>query len=128
MKGLGLVAAAVLGAVVAPRPARADKFDDAHRRLIDLEERTRVLASDFKEAPPQDPNAAERRVVDAELLFTLKNYSEAATILLDVIERFPNSHSYDDALVLLGESLYHKDRKSTRLNSSHMSNSYAVFC
>jgi tetratricopeptide (TPR) repeat protein len=106
MKGLGLVAVAVLGAVVAPRAARADKFDDAHRRLIDLEERTRVLASDFKDAPAQDPNAAERRVVDAELLFTLKNYQEAATILLDVIERFPNSHSYDDAIVLLGESLY----------------------
>src|SRR6185369_16735060 len=51
-------------------------------------------------------NAAERRMVDAELLFTLKNYDEAATILLDVIERYPNSHSYDDAMVLLGESLY----------------------
>jgi len=101
-----LVVAAVLGAAVAPRSARADKFDDAHRRLIDLEERSRVLASEFKENPPVDPNAAERRLVDAELLFTLKNYSEAATILLDVIERYPNSRSYDDALVLLGESLY----------------------
>src|SRR4029079_7847440 len=102
MKGVGLVVVAVLGAAVAPRSARADKFDDAHRRLVDLEERTRVLASDFKENPPRDPNAAERRVVDAELLFPLKTYSEAATILLDVIERYPNSHSYDDALVLLG--------------------------
>jgi tetratricopeptide (TPR) repeat protein len=110
MKGLGLVAVAVLGAVVAPRSARADKFDDAHRRLIDLEERTRVLASEFKDAPPKDPNAAERRMVDAELLFTLKNYDEAATILLDVIERYPNSHSYDDAMVLLGESLYQSPR------------------
>src|SRR4051794_16718975 len=106
MKGLGLVAVAVLGAAIAPRPARADKFDDAHRRLIDLEERTRVLASDFKEAPPKDPNAAERRGGDAQPLFTPKNYNQAATHLLDVIERFPNSHSYDDALVLLGESLY----------------------
>ena len=105
MKRLLLVTA-VLGALGAPRFARADKFDDAHRRLVDLEERARVLASDFKEAPPPDPHAAERRLVDAELLFTLKNYVEAATILLDVIERFPNSPSYDDALVLLGESLY----------------------
>jgi tetratricopeptide (TPR) repeat protein len=107
MKGFPFgLAAAVLGAVIAPAPARADKFEDAHRRLVDLEERTRVLATEFKDAPPKDPNAAERRVVDAELLFTLKNYVEAATILLDVIERYPNSHSYDDALVLLGESLY----------------------
>src|SRR5687767_6749256 len=99
MKRFWLVAAAVLGAVTVPRPARADKFEDAHRRLVDLEERTRVLATEFKDNPPKDPNAAEKRVVDAELLFTLKNYTEAATILLDVIERYPNSHSYDDALI-----------------------------
>jgi tetratricopeptide (TPR) repeat protein len=105
MKRLLLVTA-VLGALGAPRFARADKFDDAHRRLVDLEERARVLATEFKDTPPPDPHAAERRLVDAELLFTLKNYVEAATILLDVIERFPNSPSYDDALVLLGESLY----------------------
>jgi TolA-binding protein len=106
MKVLGLIAAAALGTVIAPGLARADKFEDANRRLVDLEERTRVLATEFKDAPPKDPNAAERRVVDAEVLFSLKNYVEAATILLDVIERYPNSHSYDDALVLLGESLY----------------------
>jgi tetratricopeptide (TPR) repeat protein len=106
MKGFWLVTAVVLGAASAPRSARADKFEDANRRLIDLEERTRALATDFKDVPPKDPNAAERRLVDAELLFTLKNYTEAATILLDVIERYPNSRSYDDAMVLLGESLY----------------------
>src|SRR5438034_1337774 len=115
MKGSSLVAAAVLGAVLVPAGARADKFEDAHRRLTDLEERTRALAADFHEAPPRDVNAADRRVVDAELLFNLKNYSEAATILLDVIERYPNSHAYDDALVLLGESLYlNKDYNAAR--------------
>src|SRR5437762_12161520 len=115
MKGLTLVAVVALGAVGAPSAARADKFEDAHRRLTDLEERTRVLGADFREAPPADANAAERRVVDAELLFNLKNYSEAATILLDVIERYPNSRAYDDALVLLGQALYlNKDYKSAR--------------
>jgi hypothetical protein len=75
MKELPLVAAAVLGAVLAPSVARADKFEDANRRLTDLEERTRALAADFHEAQPKDANAAERRLVDAELLFNLKNYS-----------------------------------------------------
>jgi TolA-binding protein len=106
MKGSGLVAAVVLGAMAAPATARADKFEDAHRRLTDLEERTRVLNAEFRDAPPPDPKAADRRVIDAELLFTLKNYYEASTILLDVIERYPNSRAFDDALILLGESLY----------------------
>jgi TolA-binding protein len=114
-KRSGLVAAAVLGAVAASAPARADKFEDAHRRLTDLEERTRSMAVDFKDAPPLDVNAADRRVVDAELLFNLHNFSEAATILLDVIERYPTSRAYDDALVLLGESLYlNKDYTAAR--------------
>jgi TolA-binding protein len=49
------------------------------------------------------------------MLFKLKNYSEAATILLDVVEKYPNAPGYDDALVLLGDSLFQeKDYKSAR--------------
>src|SRR5690242_1574937 len=33
-----------------------------------------------------------------------------------------------DRAVIIGQPTYGKDRKSTRLNSSHMSISYAVFC
>ena len=36
----------------------------------------------------------------------LKNYEEAATILLDVVEKYPSTRAHDDALVLLGESLF----------------------
>jgi tetratricopeptide (TPR) repeat protein len=100
----GLFLAAAL--VAAPAVARADKYDDAHRRLSDLDARVQQLSSAFRDTPLPDPNAADRRVLDAELLFNLKNYSEAATILLDVIEKYPSSRAYDDALVLLGESLY----------------------
>jgi tetratricopeptide (TPR) repeat protein len=89
-----------------PAVARADKYDDAHRRLADLEERARVLSAEFRDSPVPDANAGDRRVLDAELLFNLKNYNEAATICLDVIEKYPNSRAYDDAIVLLGESLY----------------------
>ncbi len=86
--------------------AQADQIDDANRKLINLEENARQLGAEFRDSPAPLPNAAERRYIDAELLFTLKNYEEAATILLDVIETYPNSRAYDDALVLLGESLY----------------------
>src|SRR3954466_5525465 len=86
-----------LGAAVFASSARADKYDDAHRRISDLEERTRVLGAEFRDAPLPDANAADRRVLDAELLFNLKNYNEAATICLDVIEKYPNSRAYEDA-------------------------------
>jgi tetratricopeptide (TPR) repeat protein len=58
---------------------------------------------------------AMRRVVDAEMLFKLKNYNEAATILLDVVEKYPNAQGYLDALVLLGQALLQeKDYNSAR--------------
>lgn len=95
--------------------ARADQYSDAARHLTDLEERVRVMAAEFRDAPVYDPNIADRRVLDAEVLFTLKNYAEAATILLDVIEKYPNSRAYDDAIVLLGEALYQdRDLSSAR--------------
>ena len=62
----------------------------------------RVLSTEFRDAPVADPNLADRRVLDAELLFNLKNYREAATVLLDVVDKYPNSHAYDDAIFLLG--------------------------
>src|SRR3954468_22117255 len=107
------LAALVVAAVATP--ARADKYDDAHRQLSDLDARVANLASGFKDTPALDPNIADRRVLDAEMLYNLKNYNEAATILLDVIERYPDSRAYDDALVLLGESLYqNRDFNSAR--------------
>jgi TolA-binding protein len=109
------VLAGVLALALPVGAARADQYDDATRKLQDLEERVRVMSADFRDAPLPDPNAADRRVIDAELLFTLKNYEEAATILLDVIEKYPNSRAYDDAVVLLADSLWHsRDLNSAR--------------
>ncbi len=86
--------------------AHADRIDDAQRKLGDLDEKSRLLQGDFRDNDKPDPNLAERRVVEAETLFQLGNYFEAATISLDVIEKFPNTRAYDDAIYLLGESLY----------------------
>jgi TolA-binding protein len=86
--------------------AHADEVDDYTRKMIDLDQRVRAMAQEFKEAPPPSPDLADRRVLDAQVLFSLKNYEEAATILLDVVEKYPNSRAHDDALFLLGESLY----------------------
>ncbi len=103
----GLAAAFALGALVwTGRVARADEVDDAVRRLIDLDQRVHLMSLEFKEAPAPAPDAADRRVLDAQVQLSVKNYDEAATIALDVVEKYPNTRAYDDATYLLGEALF----------------------
>ena len=103
----GLAAAFALGALATTgRAARADEVDDSVRRLIDLDQRVHLMSLEFKEAPPPAPDAADRRVLDAQVQLSVKNYDEAATIALDVVEKYPNSRAYDDAVYLLGEALF----------------------
>ena len=86
--------------------ARADEVDDYTRKLIDIDQRVHLMSLEFKETPPASPELADRRVLDAQVLFTLKNYEEAATILIDVVEKYPGTRAYDDALYMLGEALF----------------------
>ena len=106
----GITAALVLGIAgtigLSGRTARADSVDDAVKKLIDLDQRVHLMSLEFKEAPPPPPDAADRRVLDAQVQLSVKNYDEAATIALDVVEKYPNTRAYDDALYLLGESLF----------------------
>jgi tetratricopeptide (TPR) repeat protein len=97
---------AVVATVGFATPALADRVSDAHRKLGELEQRAQLLSSSFRESYAPDPNAADRRVLEAETLYTLKNYNAAATLCLDVIERYPQSRAYDDALFLLADSLF----------------------
>ena len=95
--------------------AFAGELEDANAKLGDLEERVRATSADFRDSSAPDPAVAMRRGLDAEMLFNLKNYNEAATILLDVVEKYPDAQGADDALVLLGESLFQeKDYNSAR--------------
>jgi tetratricopeptide (TPR) repeat protein len=102
-----LIAALTLGAVgLTGSRARADEVDDYVKKLIDLDQRVHLMALEFKETPPPAPDAADRRVLDAQVQLSVKNYDEAATMALDVVEKYPNSRAYDDALFLLGEALF----------------------
>jgi tetratricopeptide (TPR) repeat protein len=104
-----------LSPVLVPAALRAGELEDATSKLSVLEEKVQALGSEFKETAVSDPAVVLRRVVDAETLFQLKNYNEAATILLDVVEKYPGAQGYEDALVLLGESLFQdKDYNSAR--------------
>src|SRR2546426_7837348 len=50
------------------------------------------------------------------------------TNVLNPRSHVPRKHEYQPTLVKRGSSIGAKDRKSTRLNSSHLVISYAVFC
>jgi tetratricopeptide (TPR) repeat protein len=102
--GLTLGAAGMLG--LPARSARADELDEFASKLIDMDQRAGTMLTEFKGGAQQSPDVADRRVLDAQVLYNLKNYEEAATILLDVVEKYPGTLAYDDAINLLGEALY----------------------
>ncbi len=85
----------------------ADALTDSAGKLYELEGRIKALDTGFRdEAAPPAKDLAQRRLVDAETLIELKSYSEAATLLLDIVEKYPDTRVYDDAVVLLGEAMY----------------------
>jgi tetratricopeptide (TPR) repeat protein/archaellum component FlaC len=100
------VTLALAGVALFAASARADEVDDALKKLIDLDQRAHVMGLELRDAPPPPPDQADRRVLDAQVAYALKDYDTASTILLDVVEKYPGSRAHDDALVLLGESLF----------------------
>ena len=51
-------------------------------------------------------STAEQRIANGELLFRMKDYQRAVVVLSEVIEEFPNTPAYPDALWLRGETYY----------------------
>src|SRR5256885_9466471 len=76
--------------------------------------RQRTLG-ELKRIPDFDPRGASRSVKDELRRNLLRAIEKGETL-------FPGVHGYDDTVVP------QIDRKSTRLNSSHLVISYAVFC
>src|SRR6266704_5528080 len=59
---------------------------------------------------------------------TTEIYTLSLHDALPISPRAPNQHLNDGRVRPGGLGLERRDRKSTRLNSSHVSTSYAVFC
>src|SRR6185312_10430087 len=53
-----------------------------------------------------EQQTAEQRLANGELLFRMKDYGRASVVLSEILEQYPNTPSYPDALWLRGETYY----------------------
>src|SRR5262249_12007905 len=95
-------------ATMASGVARADDIDNLGGKVIELDARINDLNAKLKPPPPPGPEIADRRLIDAQVLYELKNYEAASIILFDVVEKYPNSPAYPAALYYLADALYLK--------------------
>jgi tetratricopeptide (TPR) repeat protein len=103
-------ALALLVGTLAGAPAYADSTDKISKRLVimdgeavDLENSVRAPSDDNK-----TDDAARRRLLDAQVAYGMGNYADASILLYDVVERFPKSPSWPDAVFFLADSLFMK--------------------
>ena len=96
-------------AVLIPVGAHADEIDIIGSDVFKLQAEIQSLDGHIKPVTQQQKaEVAERRLIDAQVLYELKNYEAASIILLDIVEKFPNTPVYADALFFLADSLFLK--------------------
>ncbi|MCA9668443.1 MAG: tetratricopeptide repeat protein [Myxococcales bacterium] len=109
-RALTLTTATALGAVVlafAPA-ANARGVAGLARELTELEQQARSLAIRHNAAAGAQSQLAEHRLVDAQVLYNLRDYTRAAIILLDYVTKYQSTRGYPEALFYLADSLYQK--------------------
>jgi hypothetical protein len=106
-----LVAALAAGAALAP--VSVARADDVDARLAAYESETRQLATDLPRPNQISGAAGQRRLLDAEVAYSLGDYDAAALMLFELATK-PGADR-DTATFYLAESLYEKgDRGAAR--------------
>jgi len=101
-------------ALVGARSAAADRTGQIGTKLGGYQTEVNVIAkgihrpSEIGATPGRGRDVPTRRTIDAQVNFGIGNYDEAAIVLYDVVERYPNHKVYDEALYYLSESLFMK--------------------
>src|SRR5205807_1782168 len=89
------------------------------------------MASEKTATPPKPANNQSCCAIKARSAFSKKQSAKFAARADALLGTGPTGKGEWGLLILdakTGETLYQQDRKSTRLNSSHLVISYAVFC
>jgi len=94
--------------VVASNSAFADS--DEHARtagsdLVNVDREIGTVQAAVDKAK-NDQISVEERLANGELLYRTKDYSRASLVFSEILERYPNTPSYPDALWLRGETYY----------------------
>src|ERR1700758_27983 len=88
--------------------AFADEVDTIGGKVTEIDARVYELNQGLKPPAEPGPEIAERRLIDAQVLYELKNYEAASIILFDLVEKYQKSSAYPEALFYLADSLYLK--------------------
>lgn len=88
------------------RDARADDaMSQAQADLTYVDRNMATVQSAVEHAKGQQMTA-EQRLANGELLYRMNDYQRAIVVLSEIMEEYPNTPSYPDALWLRGETYY----------------------
>lgn len=111
------LAAAALSALplLASSPARADRAGDLGKQITAYEAEVRDLGATLPRPGRPNVEGQERRLVDAQVAFSLGKHDSAALMLYDLVQKSGNTAEGDTALYYLAEALMQKgDRVAAR--------------
>lgn len=107
-QALATLAAVALLELLVPPAAQAAPKQSLRAAVADIEDLARGLSVRFKTQAASRQQLAEHRLVDAQVLYNLKDYTRAAILLLDYINKYEGTRGYPEAVFYLADSLYHK--------------------
>lgn len=105
---LGVAASCAAFVAALAQNARAgtdDALDGAQKDLVAVSSELGSVQSVVAQVNA-DRQTPEKRLATGELLFRMKDYPRAEVILSEILEEFPGTPSYPDALWLRGETFY----------------------
>jgi tetratricopeptide (TPR) repeat protein len=108
-RSLGAVALAA-ATFAAPLAARADVIGDVGVSLSKIESQAIDLEQTIR-APSEmrrTDDVPRRRLIEAQVAYGVGNYSDASILLYDVVEHYPSSSAYHEAVFYLADALYLK--------------------
>jgi tetratricopeptide (TPR) repeat protein len=87
------------------RASSDDVVNSAQRELLNVSGEMAGVAAAIDQAK-SDRASPEERLANGELLYRTNDFHRAVVVLSEIIEEFPNTPSYPDALWLRGETYY----------------------
>ena len=103
---LGAAASLLVLALASPAIANSeDNATNAQRELANVSRETGAVQTEIQKAKANGLSP-EERLANGDLLFRTKDYTRAGVVFSEIIEQYPNTPSYPDALFARGETYY----------------------